>query len=259
MGNSIDRYKNMGVRYDWVKEYFKKKDDFWENNALGSVMITSLSAFLYDCKISDKKKITDFGKKITDMGVDSPTAWGLMLSNLAYTSQFNWWIKNIDFNTTYTESQLRFMLKNVKKSDNSVKNIISGYKFIFYTNPILNSEINFGKCNCEKKGKNLILLDVSREAWLNPDPNVILYSLYKFAEACGDYYSFTLSRLLDHEVDSDGVSPTQIFGLDKETMKQLLTALSVNHPEFISVSFTLGLDNITLKSDKTSDDVLALF
>ena len=65
------------------------------------------------------------------MGVDSPTAWGLMLSNLAYTSQFNWWIKNIDFNTTYTESQLRFMLKNVKKSDNSVKNIISGYKFIF--------------------------------------------------------------------------------------------------------------------------------
>ena len=41
-------------------------------------------------------------------------------------------------------------------------------------------------------------------------------------------------------------------------MKKILTGLSVNHPEFISVSFTLDLDNINLRSDKSSADVLDL-
>ena len=97
-----------------------------------------------------------------------------------------------------------------------------------------------------------------RDSWANPDPVVILYSLYKFAEACGDYYQFTLSRLLDHDVDSDGVSPTQIFGLDRETMMRLLNGLTINHPDFINASFTLDLDSITLNPEKTSEDVLSL-
>ena len=42
-------------------------------------------------------------------------------------------------------------------------------------------------------------------------------------------------------------------------MKKILNGLSVNYPEFINASFTLDLDNITLRSDKTSADVLELF
>ena len=83
--------------------------------------------------------------------------------------------------------------------------------------------------------------------------------MYKFAEACGDYYHFTLSRLLNHEIDSDGVSPTQIFGLEREQMEQLLNGLAINYPDFINVSFTHDLDNITLRKEKTSKDVLSLF
>ena len=88
---------------------------------------------------------------------------------------------------------------------------------------------------------------------------MILYSLYKFAEACGDYYQFTLNRLLDHSVDSDGVSPTEIFNLERDTMEKILTGLNINHPDFITVQFNLDLDTITLNADKTSADVLALF
>ena len=87
---------------------------------------------------------------------------------------------------------------------------------------------------------------------------MVLYSLYKFAGACGDYYQFTLTRLLDHSIDSDGISPTEIFGLDRDTMMKLLNGLSINHPDFITASFTLDLDSITLNPDKTSADVLAL-
>lgn len=98
--------------------------------------------------------------------------------------------------------------------------------------------------------------------WDDPDAKVILYSLYKFAEACGDYYQFTLETLLDDSIERDGVSPTRIFGLDRETMVRLLNGLSVNYPEFIAASFTLDLDTITLRptgSELTSEDVLKLF
>ena len=98
-----------------------------------------------------------------------------------------------------------------------------------------------------------------RSSWANPEPTVILYSLYKFAEACGDYYQFTLSRLLDKDVESDGVSPAEIFCLDRGAMEKILTGLNINHLDFITAQFNLDLDTITLNADKTSADVLALF
>ena len=45
-------------------------------------------------------------------------------------------------------------------------------------------------------------------------------------------------------------------------MVRILNGLAVNYPEFISASFTLDLDTITLRptgSELTSEDVLKLF
>ena len=84
----------------------------------------------------------------------------------------------------------------------------------------------------------------------------LFYALYKFAEACGNYRQFTLTRLLDTSVESAGISPTQIFGLNRETMEKILNGLTFNYPDLIEARFTLGLDNITLKSDKTANEIL---
>ncbi len=258
MNGSIDQYKNMGVRYEWVEDYLSKRDDFWNDNGLGSMMITALKSFLRHAGVLEKNKISTFGEKIASLGNDSIVAWSLMLCNLVYTPQFHWWATNIGFSRTYFQAEIDEMLKD-ELADNSRKNAISGFKNIFHSNPILSNQIGFGCVNVEVKGRNTYLTSAYRTSWLNPEPLVILYSLYKFAEACGDYYQFTLTRLLDHDIDSDGVSPTQIFGLDRETMIKVLNGLSINYPEFINASFNLDLDNITLNSDKTSADVLALF
>lgn len=58
---------------------------------------------------------------------------------------------------------------------------------------------------------------------------------------------------------TDGVSPTEIFGLDRNQMEKILNGLTINYPDFLNASFTLDLDNITLNSEKTSQDVLNLF
>ena len=258
MRGTIDQYKNMGIRYSWVVEYLKKKNDFWDNNGLGSEMIKSLKIFLRHAEITEKNKITSFGEKISNFGGESPISWALMLCNLVYTHQFNWWIMNINLNYQYSQKELDEML-NDNLTANSKKNVIQGFKNIFYTNPILSNEIGFGIVEVEERGKNTHLQKVWRKSWENPEPLVILYSLYKFAEKCGEYYQFSLKTLLDDSIERDGVSPTRIFGLNRETMIPLLNGLSANYPEFINVSFTLGLDTINLREDKKSEDVLNLF
>lgn len=256
---SIDRYGNMGVEFDWVREYFKLKDDFWTSpHSLGTNKVKNLRSFLNDSEITVKGIFSSFGTIVDCIGIDSVEAWALMLCNLAYTSEFNWWIKNIEFSVVYTPDSIYAMLDD-SMSNNSRSHIVSAYKNILISTPQLGIEIGLGSCDYELKNGKRIWKSVVRLPWKTPNPLIILYSLFKFAEACGGYHQFTLSRLLNHDIDSDGVSPTEIFGLDRDQMERILNGLSINHPDFINASFTLDLDNITLNSEKTSQDVLKLF
>jgi len=185
-------------------------------------------------------------------GLEEEFVWALILINLSYSPQIGWLVTNLDFNINYCQTELKNMLSDYINSKTGPANIANSYRRIADL-PLKN--VGFG----EVIGKSKEGFIFTRTPWQNPDPRVILYSLYKFAEGCGGYYQFTLSRLLNHDIDSDGVSPTEIFGLDRDQMEKLLTGLSFNYPEFINASFTLGLDNITLRSEKTSQDVLTLF
>lgn len=257
---SIDRYGNIGIEYDWVVDYFSKGDNFWEDNGLGINKVKNMKSFLSDAGATVPKKntISPFGKKIADIGIATEAAWGLLVSNLVYTSEFNWWVMNIKPGQTYTPAQLVSMLSGQVTSENSQKHIVSAYKNIFASNEILGRALGLGVCTLKEGSSNRVLLDIRRGSWREPDPRVILYSLYKFAEKCGTY-QFRLSSLMDDTIERDGISPTRIFGLDRETMISLLNGLTVNYIEFIDASFTLGLETITLRSEKTPDDVLALF
>lgn len=257
---SIDRYGNIGIEYDWVVDYFSKGDNFWADNGLGINKIKNMKSFLSDAGATVPKKNTmsPFGKKIADIGIATEAAWGLLVSNLVYTSEFSWWVMNIKPGQTYTPAQLVSMLSEQVTSENSQKHIVSAYKNIFASNEILGKALGLGVCTLKEGSSNRILLDIRRGSWREPDPRVILYSLYKFAEKCGTY-QFRLSTLMDDTIERDGISPTRIFGLDRDTMISLLNGLTVNYIEFIDASFTLGLETITLRSEKTPDDVLALF
>ena len=256
---SIDRYGNMGIELDWVRSYFKLKDEFWTSpHSLGTNMVKNLKSFLNDAEVTAKSKFAPFGKVIDNIGIENSDAWALILCNLTYTSEFNLWVKNIDFSTTHTPDTIYAMLDD-SMSKNSRSHIVSAYKNILISIPQLSNEIGLGVCDYTLKNGKRFWNSVVRIPWENPNPLVILYSLYKFAEACGDYHQFTLSRLLNHDLESDGVSPTEIFGLDRNQMEKILNGLTINYPDFLNASFTLDLDNITLNSEKTSQDVLNLF
>ena len=88
---------------------------------------------------------------------------------------------------------------------------------------------------------------------------MFLYGLYRFAEACGGYYEFSLSRLLDYTVESEGVSPAEIFALSRDEVEPILNGLARSNPDFISFTTTHDLELVKLADDRKASDVLALF
>ena len=249
---SLNCYSTHAPKKEWINQYFSQKNEFVTNNSLGSQMFSFFKRFLRDAELIDGDNFSEFAKIIDYIGIDELESWGLILTNLVYSPQINWFVKNVKMNEKSSKEYITSMLVDSGTNERAANDIFRSF-VRFVELPF--AEVGMG---FSEKEKNRVL-SVTRTPWQNPDPRVILYSLYKFAENCGDYYQFTLSRLLNHEIDSDGVSPTEIFGLDREQMEKILNGLSVNYPEFISVSFTLDLDNITLRNDKASKDVLELF
>lgn len=259
---SILTYSNLGVENSWICDYIRLQDEFWDSEFNPQNKKTdNLKKLLIHSEIVDNKyHITNFGKLISNIGVNTEISWGLMLCNLAYTPTFRWWLLNVVPNIKYTMDTLKTLISD--DNTNNVKDhVVSAMKNILISNQILANNIGIGMCDYELKGvrKLRILKSIERKTWLDPDPRVILYSLFKYAEACDHYYQFTLTRLLNHEAESAGMSPTLIFNLDREVMTRVLNGLSIDYPEFINASFTHDLDNIHLNSEKTSEDVLALF
>ena len=252
----INKYLSVGVDAEWINSFIDD-NSFEPGNRKTDVMY----GFMTDAGIVAKRKLTSFGELITRMGTSDANSWALMLCNLAYTPAFQWYIKNIPFNETYYERQLDIDMgeDTTKKAKSEFWN---GFKTILDTNEAF-KEIGLGIPDITVKqttaGEKKSMNSLVRQPWQDPDPRVILYSLYKFAEACGDYYDFTLTRLLDFNIDSAGISPAQIFGLNREIIEPILNGLSINYPNYIKASFTLDLDNITLNRTKKSTDILELF
>ena len=281
----LDRYYSFGIKENWLRVYFDYEgtSSFWKSDGDGEVPNKKKDAFLNfvkDAGLVDedkslkgkeykyiKYKPNKFAEKMFSLGVDDESMWAYLMCNLVYaedSEEFRWFIKNIPFSETSTPESIKIRLDEVMENDKSglgKRNICDALKSFLIKTPFgkqlgLGSVIDYEE-KVSSNGRETITLNYFvRGSWKNPDEKVILYALYKFAEACGNYRQFTLTRLLDTSVESAGISPTQIFGLNRETMEKILNGLTFNYPDLIEARFTLGLDNITLKSDKTANEIL---
>lgn len=281
----LDRYYSFGIKENWLRVYFDYEgtSSFWKSDGDGEVPNKKKDAFLNfvkDAGLVDedkslkgkeykyiKYKPNEFAEKMFSLGVDDESMWAYLMCNLVYaedSEEFRWFIKNIPFGETSTPESIKLRLDEVMENDKSglgKRNICDALKSFLIKTPFgkqlgLGSVIDYEE-KVSSNGRETITLNYFvRGSWENPDEKVILYALYKFAEACGNYRQFTLTRLLDTSVESAGISPTQIFGLNRETMEKILNGLTFNYPDLIEARFTLGLDNITLKSDKAANEIL---
>ncbi len=248
---SLNCYSHHAPKLEWIEQYFQYKDKFNEYHTLGSQMYNFFKRFLRDAQLLDESGFSQTAQVIDRIGFMSEPAWGIIFINLCYTPQVNWFVTHVSFEEEYSRECLASMLVSAGAKESWTGDIFGSLTRLCQL-PMGN--LGMGVVTKEKNRA----ISIKRLPWQDPVPEVILYSLYKFAEACGGYYQFSLATLLDDSIERDGISPTRIFGLDRETMVRILNGLSINYLEFLSASFTLNLDNITLRDGKTADDVLRL-
>lgn len=253
---SLDRYAAHGPKIEWFKEFLKYGNEFKEKHSLGNMQIPMFLKFLRDAGVlGPKDQLTSIATLLENTGMAESYVWAIMLVNLSLTPEVGWFIKNTSIDEPISQASISGLLSNLDNVSNSgVKAIPAALKRISLL-PL--SSVGFGTHTKGTPASGGAIF--TRTRWENPDPRVVLYGLFKFAEACDNYYQFTLTDLLNDTIERDGISPTRVFGIGRDEMINILNGLTINYPEFISASFTLDLDSISLRSDKTSEDVLELF
>ena len=256
---NIAGYQTRGFRQDWLELFFEYNSsaEFWSNDRMGPNMFLAFKTWLRDANMLIGDTPTQMCIKLQSLGSDSLITWGIIWANLAYGSPLvNWFIRDLLFGIEYDNPALHISLgdlysKAVKES--AIKSIKETIK----ASPIGN-DWGMAMASCNSKGNSI--LSFSKEAWRDPDPLVILYSLFLFAEKHdGGNYNFTLSDLFEDNEERLALSPKAIFGTDEQTLKSIMQGLGNNYPEFISVDFNKGImENVYLNRDKKSIDVLDL-
>lgn len=252
MKNSLNSYADHAPKPAWIDDFFEAGKGFFATHRLGPMQISIFKKFLTNAGLIVKGETTPFYDLVKKLGSNSEATWGLIYTNLAYSNvQIKWYVDNMKIQEIYARNSLEEILKSEGVSDKDARSIMKAFKRL--TETPLGTALHFGTTS----GKSLETL--TRTKCTLQDDRVLLYALYRYAEACQDYYEFSLARLMNTSIDSVGISPVKLFGFTEEEMITMLNGLSAKYPAFMNVTFTHGLDKISLREDKTSDDVLKLF
>lgn len=249
---SINTFADHAPKPEWVVSFFNKGDEFFADNTLGPMQIGMFKRFLSDSNLAKKNKVTPFYDLIKKVGTNTDAAWGLIYVQLAYNNpQIRWYIDNLSVDVPASRAELEERLQAVNVSEKDSKSIVKAFKRL--VDIPLGTVLHFGTT----AGKSLE--SITRTKCRVSDDRVLLYSLYRYAEACEGYYEFTTTRLMDTTAESTGISPVKLFGFKRDDLETMMSGLSAKYPEYINYTDTHGLEKVSLREDKTSEDVLKLF
>ncbi|MBQ7256247.1 MAG: phosphoadenosine phosphosulfate reductase family protein [Abditibacteriota bacterium] len=256
---SINSFANHAPKPEWIKDFvqnYKNNVDFWSNNTLGPQQIPRFKKFVKSCGFLDNSnKPTKLLNLLSNKRYNSIDIWGIAYANFAYNTQSRWYIENMEIDTIYTRDKISDMLVEEGLSRDDSTSVINAFKR--FCDIPFGVYLKFG--NVKLSNKTIKTLSRTKTSLDNNNKLVLLYSLYKYAEECGDYYQFSLSTLMDMTIKSKGISPVKIFGFSRDEMEVMLSGLSSKYTDFIDYTPTHGLEKITLMDYHTSQDVLDLF
>ena len=254
MKKSLNAFADHAPKMDWLISFFEQGDAFFEDNILGSNQLPFFTRFLSDARLVEKRKVTPFFDFIKSIGWESADAWAFILIQLCFSNaQFRWYISNLPANSAMIDR--KYLEGRLQASDVSAKDSASIIKAFgrFAEETPLGTALNFGAV--EKKGKSIVAIKRCKAPEVNP--LVILYALYRYAEA-EKVYQFTLESLMDFATPREGMSPAQIFGMTRDELEASVRGLSAKYPEYVASTFTHDLDKISLRTEHNADDILTL-
>jgi len=250
--STINKYKNFGLRQSWLDVYLTERENFALTMSLGNKMIESGKAWFRQALLMEEKNCSPL--KLLDLaelrGSDYQGLWDAIwfaLSNRA--AIVKWFVTTTKINQAYSSDDL-FSLMGSGIKDVTKKGGISALKDMLTKSPF--GIGNFPTVSLVMKGK--LMIRVPHVV----DDLALLYSLFVMARQA-EQTSFSVSGLMVADFSAKYVSPIVAFAMSVADFKQQCQGLADRYGEFIHCNFTLGLDEIQIKTDQKSvDDVVDL-
>ena len=256
--SGINRYNDgMGMREKWVEKYFDTYESFFDNNEHGlnpKYQIPPFINWLREGYIlnAEDKNISEVGQYMAKAyRTKALTVWELIYIGLCDNSEIcSWFHSAIDFNRSYTREEMDIILQDSypELKDRTLRNPFNSLLNTFKESP-LGTSIPVGVLGKEQNKVTLI-----RQPYNNISLVGLAYSLYRYAER-KKRYSLNVSEFYD-ENQTEGIY--RQFGISKETLESLLLSLQEESNHVLRVELNMGLDNIILREDLTSVDILKL-
>ena len=255
---TINRYNNFGFRHKWLSYYMGHVNTFFDNNEHGLNVANQLPPFtnwLRDAGVVTPagKDVTEMGKLLSEKFIEIPhTIWEIIWINLNQNSEIcAWYSANAEYERQYTKEELEKILEETlpQYSSSVRKNAFGALQNTFVTSPLgvelkvgIVSKINNKPVFIRKAHNDLSLVATA-------------YSLYRYAEKTGRY-SLTVSEFYNPE-QKEGI--VRQFGIERDAFEQNLRSLEQDNNHVLRSELKMGLDNIILREDLKSEDILKLF
>lgn len=256
--SGIDRYRDgMGLREAWLKKYFANPTDFFNDDSHGlnpRYQIPPFINWIREAGILNEsdKTISESGKLLCERFTSVPTSvWEIVFINLTENSEVaKWFFSNVEFDKNFTKQELEIMIQDSfpDLKDRTLKNPLNSLLNTFKESP-LGDDIPVG-----------VPTNVNRKSGIIRKPHNELslvataYSLYRYAERNGRY-SLTVSEFYNPE-QKEGI--VRQFGIEQDAFEQNLRSLEQDSNHVLRSELKMGLDNIILREDLKSEDILKL-
>lgn len=256
MQTTINRYNNFGYREKWLSFFFAHTETFFDNEEHGLNVANQLPPFvnwLRDSEILEPltRDITEIGKLLANKynNGEEKKVWEIIWINLVHNSEIcAWYSQYADFNKNASKLELEKLLEEtLPQYSASVRKNAFGALQNAFASSLLGSTLGVGVIS-KVDNKPYI----KRETYNEISSAAVAYSLYKYAEKQGRK-SLTVSEFYN---DSQTEGIYRQFGVDRITLEKILRSLQEEPHHVLTVELNMGLDNINLRDDLTSLDVL---
>lgn len=254
---TINRYNNFGFRHKWLTYFMSHVNTFFENNDHGLNVTNQLPPFtnwLRDSEvlIYNGKGVTPIGKYLSESFSSKPEIiWEILWINLNQNSEIcSWFSSNVKYNYLFTKEELEKLLEETlpQYSSSVRKNAFGALQNTFVMSP-LGDKLGVGIVN-KVNNKPVFIRKPHNDLSLV----ATAYSLYRYAEKTGRY-SLTVSEFYNPE-QKEGI--VRQFGIERDAFEQNLRSLEADSNHVLRSELKMGLDNIILREDLKSEDILRL-
>jgi phosphoadenosine phosphosulfate reductase len=177
--------------------------------------------------------------------------WEIIWINLYFNSDpVKWFSEKVEFGRIYKKAELEVLMQDYFPNSAAVTlEVALTALFNTFKESPLDKEMNIAEL-IKNSGKT----DVLRQPYNDISPVAVAYSLYRYAEN-KKRYALTVSELYDTKQPE---SVYRQFGVSRERFETILRTLKEDKNRVLNADLNMGLDNINLREDLSSMDILTM-